>query len=227
MRIGIEINGVLRDTIDKFKQIYEKHLVDTQLNESTDRTYEIDFSGDTDEVVSLNENVGVNSFEYKILSDVTSLDLLNHFSFQNKEELYSFMYEEYTMELFGHAPSTEMTTFNILNDLYYELREEYDLSVVSDEIGRSKPSTLFFLSKFGCLIEKVFFYSESTKNTMWDSVDILLTANPTLLLEKPKDKIVVKFNTTYNKQIESDYEISSLSEFKNTLEKILTHVSNF
>jgi hypothetical protein len=227
MRIGIEINGVLRDTIDKFKQVYEKHLVDTQLNESTDRTYEIDFSGDTDEVVSLNENVDVNLFEYKILSDVTSLDLLKHFSFQNKEELYSFMYEEYTMELFGHAPSTEMTTFNILNDLYYELREEYDLSVVSDEIGRSKPSTLFFLSKFGCLIEKVLFYSESTKNTMWDSVDILLTANPALLLDKPKDKIVVKFNTTYNKQIESDYEISSLSEFKNTLEKILTHVSNF
>jgi hypothetical protein len=62
---------------------------------------------------------------------------------------------------------------------------------------------------------------------MWDSVDILLTANPALLLDKPKDKIVVKFNTTYNKQIESDYEISSLSEFKNTLEKILTHVSNF
>ena len=61
---------------------------------------------------------------------------------------------------------------------------------------------------------------------MWDSVDILLTSNPTLLLEKPKDKIVVKFNTTYNKQIESDYEINSISEFKNTLEKILNHVSS-
>ena len=44
--------------------------------------------------------------------------------------------------------------------------------------------------------------------------------------EKPKDKIVVKFNTTYNKQIESDYEINSISEFKNTLEKILNHVSS-
>ena len=30
------------------------------------------------------------------------------------------MYEEYAMELFGHAPSTEMTTFNILNDFYFE-----------------------------------------------------------------------------------------------------------
>ena len=226
-KIGIEINGVLRDTIEKFKQVYEKHLVDSNEFESTDKKYELTFSGETNEVLEINEELTVNSFEYKVLNPITSLNLLDHFTFPSKDELYNFMYKEYTMELFGHAPSTEMTTFNILNDLYYELREDYDLSIVSDEIGRSKPSTLFFLSKFGCLIEKVFFYSESTKNTMWDSVDILLTANPTLLLEKPKDKIVVKFNTTYNKQIESDYEISSLSEFKNTLEKILTHVSNF
>jgi hypothetical protein len=179
-------------------------------------------SGNTEELVS------AEPFDYGIINnEVTSLSLLEHFKFQNKEELYSFMYEEYTMELFGHAPSTEMTTFNMLNDLYYELREEYDLSIFSDEIGRSKPATLFFLSKFGCLLEKVFFYSETTKNDMWNSVDILLTSNPSLLLEKPKDKIVVKFNTTYNKQIKSDYEISSLSEFKNTLEKILEHVPNF
>jgi hypothetical protein len=219
-RIGIEVNGVLRDTIEKFKQVYEKQLIDNQ-NEFKLQTYKIDMSGNTE------EETLPEPFEYKIIDNtISSLDLLKHFSFQNKEELYSFMYEEYTMELFGHAPSTEMTTFNMLNDLYYELRDEYDLSIVSDEIGRSKPATLFFLSKFGCLLEKVFFYSETTKNDMWNNVDILLTSNPTLLLEKPKDKIVVKFNTTYNKQVESDYEITSLSEFKNTLEKILDYVPN-
>jgi len=221
-RIGIEVNGVLRDTIEKFKQVYEKQLIDNNQSEIGFQTYELDMSGNTEELVS------PKPFDYGIINnEVTSLSLLEHFKFQNKEELYSFMYEEYTMELFGHAPSTEMTTFNMLNDLYYELREEYDLSIVSDEIGRSKPATLFFLSKFGCLLEKVFFYSETTKNDMWNSVDILLTSNPSLLLEKPKDKIVVKFNTTYNKQIKSDYEISSLSEFKNTLEKILEYVPNF
>jgi hypothetical protein len=221
MRIGIDVNGVLRDTIEKFKQVYEKQLIDNN-NEFQLQTYELDMSGNTEELISS------EPFEYGLINDeVNSLDLLKHFKFQNKEELYSFIYEEYTMELFGHAPSTEMTTFNMLNDLYYELRDEYDLSIVSDEIGRSKPATLFFLSKFGCLLEKVFFYSETTKNDMWNSVDILLTSNPTLLLEKPEDKIVVKFNTTYNKQIKSEYEISSLSEFKNTLEKILEHVSNF
>jgi hypothetical protein len=221
-KIGIEVNGVLRDTIEKFKQVYEKQLIDNDQSEIVLQTYELDMSGNTEELVS------AEPFDYGIINnEVTSLSLLEHFKFQNKEELYSFMYEEYTMELFGHAPSTEMTTFNMLNDLYYELREEYDLSIVSDEIGRSKPATLFFLSKFGCLLEKVFFYSETTKNDMWNSLDILLTSNPSLLLEKPKDKIVVKFNTTYNKQIKSDYEISSLSEFKNTLEKILEHVPNF
>ena len=37
----------------------------------------------------------------------------------------------------------------------------------------------------------------------------------------------VKFNATYNKQIKSDYEISSLSDFKKTLEKILEHPLNW
>ena len=92
-KIGIEINGVLRDTISKFTELYEKHLIDSHLNESTDKTYEIEFSGDTDEVIELNENVEVNNFEYKVLSPVTSLDLGSHFSFPSKDELYSFMYE--------------------------------------------------------------------------------------------------------------------------------------
>ena len=223
-KIGIEINGVLRDTISKFTELYEKHLVDSHLNESADKTYEIEFSGDTDEVIEFNENIEVNNFEYKVLSPVTSLDLGSHFSFPSKDELYSFMYEEYTMELFGHAPSTEMLSFNLLNDIYYNLRDTYDLMIVSDEIGRSKPSSLFFLSKFGCLVEKVFFYSEITKNNMLDEVDILLTANPDLLLNKPDNKIIIKFITDYNKNIKSEYEISSLSDLELTIKKIEANV---
>ena len=216
MRIGIEINGVLRDTIGKFTQLYEKHLIDEV--ESINPTYLMDLSGNT-EVTVLDE-----PFKYEKLSDVTSLNLLDHFSFPSKDELYSFMYEEYTMELFGHAPSTEMMTFNILNDIYHNLRDKYDLMIVSDEIGRSKPSSLFFLSKFGCLLEKVFFYSEVTKNDMWNNVDILLTANPNLLLNKPSNKIVIKYETDFNKDVESEHTIKSLSEFEDKLTKIIENV---
>jgi FMN phosphatase YigB (HAD superfamily) len=61
------------------------------------------------------------------------------------------------MEIFGHAPSTEMMTFNIFNDLYVSIRDNHDLIIISDEIGKTKPATLFFLSKFGCLSESIVF----------------------------------------------------------------------
>ena len=198
-RIGIEINGVLRDTIGKFTQLYEKHMIEEKEEDS--KTYEIDMSGNTEELNTKEE------FEYKILSDVTSLNLINHFNFNDENELYSFMYEDFAMQIFGHAGSTETFTFNDLNEIYLKYRDENDLLIVSDEMGKSKPASLFFLSKFGCQLEKVKFYSNSTINSMWNEIDVLLTANPTLLLEKPKDKIVVKFNTVYNKDVNCDYEI--------------------
>ena len=213
-RIGIEINGVLRDTIGKFTQLYEKRMIDKSEVDQTNQTYLIDLSGNTE--LELAES----QFKYEILNDVTSLDLSSHFSFPSKDELYSFMYEEYTMELFGHAPSSEMLSFNILNDIYYNLRDTYDLMIVSDEIGRSKPSSLFFLSKFGCLIEKVLFYSEITKNKMFNEIDILLTSNPDLLLNKYENKILIKYETQYNKHIPSEFTIKSLSEFEEELKKI-------
>jgi hypothetical protein len=228
MRLAFDVNGVLRDTIGKFNQIYEQHMIGKNEFESVESTYEISFSGDTDEVIEMSEKTEVNWFEYKILSPVKSLNLMDHFAFPTKDDLYSFMYEDYTMELFGHSPSTEMTTFNILNDIYYNLRDKYDLLIVSDEIGKSKPATLFFLAKFGCLLEKVLFFSEVTKENMWNEVDILVTSNPDLILNKPEGKVVIKYNTEYNKNINCDFEISTLSEFNVLLEKIPgSYVQNF
>jgi hypothetical protein len=215
MRIAIDLNGVLRDTITKFEQIYEKYLIESENNTFSVQTYNVDLSGNT-ESIDLEED----NFVYEILSDVTSLELDKHFSFKNKDELFSFMYEEYTMELFGHSPSTEINSFNTLNDLYVEFRDKYNFLIVSNEIGKSKPASLFFLSKFGCLIEKIIFYSEITKNDMWNEIDVLLTADPSLLLNKLDGKIVVKYNTNYNKHINSEYEISNLSEFKKLIEKL-------
>jgi hypothetical protein len=213
MRIAIDVNGVLRDTIGKFTHLYEKHLIESY-QDIPSQTYTIDLSGNTElEVIS-------EPFEYKILSLVTTLDLQNHFAFQSEEEYYSFMYEEYCMELFGHAPSTEMTTFNDLNDIYVKNRKQWDFMILSDEIGKSKPATLFFLSKFGCELEKVIFYSNFTINSIWNEFDVLLTANPNLLLNHPKEKILIKFETEYNKDINKDYSINSIKDLKGILKQI-------
>jgi hypothetical protein len=215
MRIAIDLNGVLRDTITKFTQIYEKYLIESENNTFSVQTYNVDLSGNTESI-----NLEEDNFVYEILSEVTSLELDKHFSFKNKDELFSFMYEEYTMELFGHSPSTEINSFNTLNELYLELRDKYNFLIVSSEIGKSKPASLFFLSKFGCLIEKILFYSEITKNDMWNEIDVLLTSDPVLLLNKLDGKIVIKYRNNYNKHIVSDYEISNLSELKQLIENL-------
>jgi hypothetical protein len=199
MRIGIEINGVLRNTIGKLELVYQKYLIDKT-------------EGIEDE----------NSFKYEMILPVTSLNLKDHFRFENDEEFFSFLYEEFPMEIFGHAGSTETMTFNDFNDFYVNHRTDHDIVVVSDEMGKSKPASLFFLSKFGCLVEKVKFYSNTTINSMWDEIDILLTSNPTLLLEHPKNKIVIKYATEYNKDIVSDYEITTLKDLKDKLNQIWT-----
>ena len=198
MRIGIEVNGVLRNTVDKITQTYQKFLID--------KTDGIDETGE---------------FTYEMSLPVETLNLSDHLKFQNEEELYSFLYEEFPMEIFGHAQSTEYNTFNDLNELYLKLRDEHELVIVSDEIGKSKPATLFFLSKFGCQFEKVKFYSNYTINSMWDEIDILLTANPSLLLEYPSDKIIIKYNTDYNKHSESSISINSIKELDEKLKQII------
>lgn len=195
MRIGVELNGVLRDTLKKIQEVYEKWYIENPFSEEQE-------------------------FKYEVISDCTTLNIKEHLKFKDEDELYNFMYKEYTMEIFGHAGSVEYNGMNDFNDFYLDMREKYDIVIVSDEIGKSKPASLFFLSKFGCLAENVKFYSESTINSLWDSVDILLTANPNLLLNHPLNKKVIKYQTVYNENINSEHSIQSIKELKNKIEQL-------
>lgn len=196
MRIAVELNGVLRDTLKKIQQEYEKWYLDNPFKEDEEKS------------------------EYEVLSDLTTLDILSHLKFKDKNELYDFLYKEHTMEIFGHSSSVETSGMMDFNEFYLDMRDNHDILIVSDEIGKSKPASLFFISKFGCLVETVKFYSESTINSLWDSVDILLTANPNLLLNHPENVKVIKFNTTYNTEIKTEHSISSIKELKTKIEEI-------
>lgn len=198
VRIGIEINGVLRDTLGKIEQTYEKFFL------------------------TLTEGIEENEedFKYDKISDLTTLDISKHLKFKSDEELYEFLYEEFPMEIFGHAQSSEYTTFNDLNDIYLDYRDNFDFLIVSDEIGKSKPASLFFLSKFGCLLEKIKFYSNLTIDSMWDEVDVLITSNPELLLNHPEGKKIIKYQTIYNENIEVDDIITNLKELTDKIKKL-------
>ena len=196
MRIGIELNGVLRDTLRKIQQEYEKWYIENSFSEDEE-------------------------FKYEVITKLTSLEISKHLKFKNEDELYDFLYKEHTMEIFGHAGSVETSGMIDFNDFYLDVRDNHDIIIVSDEIGKSKPASLFFISKFGCLVESIKFYSESTINSLWESIDNLLTANPKLLLNHPKNKIVIKYNTSYNSDIKTEYEISTIKELKSKIEEIV------
>jgi hypothetical protein len=197
MRIGIELNGVLRDTLKKIQQEYEKWYIENPFRDEVE-----------------------DSFEYQVTSDLISLDIINHLKFKDEDELYNFLYKEHTMEIFGHAGSVEVSSMMDFNEFYLDVRDNHDILIVSDEMGKSKPASLFLISKFGCLVETVKFYSETTINSMWDSIDVLLTANPKLLLEHPENKKVIKFNTNYNSEINIEHSISSIKELKSKISEI-------
>jgi hypothetical protein len=197
MRIGVELNGVLRDTLKKIQQEYEKWYIENPFKED-----------------------GEEEFEYGVISDLITLNIMNHLKFKNEDELYDFLYKEHTMEIFGHSGSVEISSMTDFNEFYLDIRDNHDVLIVSDEMGKSKPASLFFISKFGCLVESVKFYSESTINLMWDSIDVLLTANPKLLLDHPEGKTIIKFNTNYNSEINIEHSISSIKELKPKIKEI-------
>ena len=197
MRIGVELNGVLRDTLKKIQQEYEKWYIENPFKEE-----------------------GEEEFEYQVISDLTTLNIMTHLKFKNEDELYDFLYKEHTMEIFGHSGSVEISSMTDFNEFYLDIRDNHDVLIVSDEMGKSKPASLFFISKFGCLVETVKFYSESTINLMWDSIDVLLTANPKLLLDHPEGKTIIKFNTIYNSEINNEHSISSIKELKSKIKEI-------
>jgi len=55
---------------------------------------------------------------------------------------------------------------------------------------------------------------------MWNEVDILITANPNLIKNPLSGKTIVKYETSYNENVKSDYTIKDLKDIKELYEKL-------
>lgn len=194
-RVAIEIDGVLRDTFTKLEQIYQKYLID--------------------ELELVDED-----FKFEIKKPYDTKDFRNHFVFKTEDEYFTFVFEEFAMEIFGHSPSTELTTFMDLKDLQITYQNEVEWVLISEQIGKTKPATLFFISKFGCDVDKVLFFNKKTLDNIWDEFDILVASSPNLL-DNSEIKPTIKYERTYNSNIDVNHTITNLKELESTLKKIL------
>lgn len=196
MRIAIDLNDVIRAYTKTFMKFYKKA---------------IDPSFDIDDV------------------DVNTIDLRQIFPFKSEEAYKEFIYIDYPYELFGacetvHKRLSHRMTDWLQNDLTNMDVDAPDVIIVSPyEYALTIQSTYFFLSKTGSRVRECFFPDDSFK--IWEKCDVLITANPKLLENKPTGKITIKINTSYNRNSKADYSFKSFMDLMDdpngTIEKII------
>jgi hypothetical protein len=127
MKIGIELNEVLRDFIGQFEYVYNKYLIaelDTRENpvKSFDLISYFPFSGGTDEM---------NMFLY----EEAALEVFGH-----ADELHTNLINRLNIFL-----------MDVKDD------EEHEIWLISREAVNSIPATYFFLSKTGARFDRIKF----------------------------------------------------------------------
>ena len=128
MRIGITLDGVVRDFITKFESVYDKYYPVDEGEETPERKIE-----------------NLNLLEHFDFSGGTT-------------ELNKFLYVDSSLEIFGHAGETKLNSVEHLNQLHNLLEDMgHTPIIISKELNNSKPSTLFFLSKLSCKVNTIKF----------------------------------------------------------------------
>jgi hypothetical protein len=205
MNININIDGVVRNTIQKFDYHYNEAFL-------------------AEDVV-----LEDNTFEYGVTEPIENDKLINSYKFQSKEEYEFFIFMEYPIEIFGHAGLSYSTTFTDLHKLIFDNQEHNFTLIGLDELGKAKPATLFFLSKNGFLGNNIKFSKSDEIESIWNQCDMWVTDSKYVLDNCPENKIAIKFNTKYNSHFTYKKEITKLTEIQdlwsNSSEKTITLIS--
>jgi hypothetical protein len=193
MEIYISIDGVLRNTIQKFDYHYNESYFNSDI---------------------IIEEEEKNDFEYGVTEPIQNDNLLNSYKFQSKEEFENFIFIEYPIEIFGHAGLSYSTTFTDLHKILFDNPEHNFTLIGLDELGKAKPASLFFLSKNGFLGNNIKFIRSVDIKDHWNNCDMWITDSKNILDMCPENKIAIKFNTTYNQYFTYNKEISKLIEIQ-------------
>jgi len=161
-------------------------------------------------------------FDKEPIEPINTFDINTHFPFNSEDELNNFLYEEYSLELFGHPNEKHKNAIIDLNTIYNQFKDDYKFVIISKEFGNSIPATLFFLSKTSCKLRDYKFVKSNKE--VWDYCDVMITANPEILLTKPENKITIKVKSDYNTDLKSDYEVEKIKDVLE--ENLLSNIKN-
>jgi len=214
LRIGIDVNEVLRAKWLQFDRFYVQEFGDEDIPEELPYVYDL-FNGypwkDTVETIKEMrepEDVpdNISPIDYQL--DKSGEAPADFMIFKKEEEVIltakemfnRFMYEDYLFELNAAAPIMYKGMDLHVNNFLQKYEKSADFTVMSVENRFSIPPTLFFLSKMSCRFKEYKFVEKATD--MWKNVDILITTDPEILkLGAPWGKKIIKLSRPYNKNI--------------------------
>jgi len=211
MKVGISVNGVLRDFFGQVEKTHTKYFNPEDLKEVKIRDYNLEewIKFPQEEIVRNEIEFNPEFNEREFLRDETE--------FQETEEVRDeeitvddFVYDKCCLEIFGYADESEDGAVQAINELDLTMTGKHQFFITSREAGRSVPATLFFLSKTGCMVQNIKFTIGTTD--CWQDVDCMITDHPEILNSKPEGKLTIKVGKNFNMDIPSDYTIHTLRE---------------
>jgi hypothetical protein len=189
MEIFVNIDGVLRNTLQKFDYHYKDYFLNTEPDEQ-------------------------EIFEYGINGVATIENILDTYKFQSEDEYLKFLYFDFPIEIFGHAGLSYNHASTDFNTMVFENKDTNFTLVGLNEKGKAKPSTLFFLSRNGVICDNIKFSTIENIDELWSKCDLWITDDKRIVDKCPENKKVIKFNTFYNNHFTNKIEISKLSEIE-------------
>ena len=210
MKIGISIDGVLRDLFNQIEETHKKYFP-TKEGEEEIKINDYNFDewitfpkeeitqGEMEFNPDFNEDDFLESEENTELSDIVK-----------QTTIEEFLYEKCTVEIFGYADESIKSAVETVNQLILE-NPQYEFTIISREGGLAIPSTLFFLSKTKSICSNIKFVTEHS--LVWDYVDVMITDHPKVANSVPKGKLVLLIDKEFNKNIkQSGTRVKSVKE---------------
>jgi len=209
MRVGISLNEVVRGFLKQFILTYSKYI---------DDLYD-EYKETPIENLDLIEYLNI-LYEKKNEKIREKGGMLLTPKFKNVDDLNRFLYIQAPLEIFGYSDQIHDDIMVHINKFAMDLEDDElgEIKIVVNEHSKAISGSLFFLSKLGSTIRKYEFVK--TIDEMWNSVDVLITANPNELEKKPKNKKSVKVLTSYNEKIDADITITKFNEINKKIKLI-------
>jgi hypothetical protein len=216
--LAIGIDGVIRDIYAQFDTWYRKTYI---INESI---VQMDSNFNYLESEEMNEeemNDLQRQIDEKINLPLDTFDLLNHYHFENREELENFMYRDFSFQIFASSTSfpKTMDSANFLQ-IFGDTNDLFDVVLFAKCKDTSISSTYHFLAKFASKIRNVKFVNEYEE--IWDVADVVITDCPEVIESKPEKGKTIKINHMYNTYSEADFSFDSLNDIKS--EKFIKNI---